>query len=93
MWRLPKDACLAGKTVLRMPRDSTALQPSAAPTLGESSAPSSEEVTSKEFQDCLGDEGVQGVAGSFRQRHRGSRGMGLQRFRVFLGQLEQLGFI
>lgn len=84
MWRLPKDDCLAGKTVLRMPRDSTALQPS---------APSSEEVTSKEFQDCLGGEGVQGVAGSSRQRHRGSRGMGLQRFRVFLGQLEQLGFI
>lgn len=57
MWRLPKDACLAGKTVLRMPRDSTALQPCAAPTLGESSADSSEEVASKDFQDCLGDDG------------------------------------
>lgn len=57
MWFLPKDACLAGKTVLRMPRDSTALQPCAAPTLGELSADSSEEVASKDFQDCLGGDG------------------------------------
>lgn len=57
MWRLPKDACLAGKTVLRMPRDSTALEPCAAPTVGESSAHYSEGVASKDFQNCLGGDG------------------------------------